>query len=496
MSKGYLFLIGGGTDSSLICNRMFELAGGKENSRMAIIPSASSHVGSTISDYEEYFVKELGLKKENVWSVPLAENDDPATLNVNEGEWKDNAYHKEIAEKIIDYNIIYFVGGDQRRYIDVLKRNNIDSPLLLAIEGIYNNGGIIAGTSAGTNILCKTSIAGGRSEEALLNRVVYKSEDDDGTELLILNGLGLIDNIIFDTHFETRGRLGRLSDAAVITGNKYGLGISEKTAVIIYPDLTAEVVGYGSVLMVDLNNARQISAPRKQLHARDICIALLTHGDKYNLTSKQFTPSNGKTSIINTPYFDANDYHISLNVFKEYETSQILVNDLLDNEAKDVIALMDYDREFEHGDISSFIRFIKTDTTQSWFGKIKPEEADDTLNNYSGTNITLDIIPLKYIRKIKKPMQFNAVIFGIENDNLQVVVFDNNESLPISDAKIFVYDANGTLLLKKGSDRYGRLFIRNLLKDGETVNVKITYDNEERNTSFVFAPDMEGICLY
>jgi cyanophycinase len=180
---------------------MFELAGGKENSRMAIIPSASSHVGGTISDYEEYFVKELGLKKENVWSVPLAENDDPATLNVNEGEWKDNAYHKEMAEKIIDYNIIFFVGGDQRRYIDVLKRNNIDSPLLLAIEGVYNNGGIIAGTSAGTNILCKTSIAGGRSEEALLNRVVFKSEDDDGTELLILNGLGLIDNIIFDTHF-------------------------------------------------------------------------------------------------------------------------------------------------------------------------------------------------------------------------------------------------------------------------------------------------------
>ena len=71
-----------------------------------------------------------------------------------------------------------------------------------------------------------------------------------------MNGLGLIDNIIFDTHFETRGRLGRLSDAAVITGNKYGIGISEKTAVILHPDLSAEVVGYGSVLMVDLNNAR------------------------------------------------------------------------------------------------------------------------------------------------------------------------------------------------------------------------------------------------
>jgi cyanophycinase len=494
MSKGYLFLIGGGTDSAIIYNRMFELAGGKENSRMAIIPSASSHIGSTISDYEEYFVKELGLRKENVWSVPLAISDDPETLNVNEGEWKDNAYHKEMAEKIIDYNIIFFVGGDQRKYIDALKKNNIESPLLLAIEGIYQNGGIIAGTSAGTNILCKTSIAGGRSEEALLNRVVYKVEDDDGTELLILNGLGLIDNVIFDTHFETRGRLGRLSDAVVITGNKYGIGISEKTAVLLYPDLTIEVVGYGSVLMVDLNGARQISQPRKQLHVKDINVTLLTHGDKYNLTSKQFFPCAGKESIINTPYFDANDYHISLSVFKEYETSQILVNDILDNEAKDVIALMDYDRQYEHGDISSFIRFIKTDTTQSWFGKIKLDGIDDSLNNYSGINVKLDIMPLKYIKEVQKPKHFNVVLFGIEN-NLQLVVFDNNESLPISDAKIFVYDSSSKLLLKKGSDRYGRLFISDVFKAGEEVTIKITYDNEEKSTSFIFQPDMEGICL-
>ena len=53
MSKGYLFLIGGGTDSTLIFNKLFELAGDKDNVRMAIIPSASSHVGGTIIDYEE-----------------------------------------------------------------------------------------------------------------------------------------------------------------------------------------------------------------------------------------------------------------------------------------------------------------------------------------------------------------------------------------------------------------------------------------------------------
>jgi cyanophycinase len=492
MSKGYLFLIGGGTDSSFIFKRMFELAGGKENSRIAIIPSASNNVGSTIRNYEEYFIRDLGIRKENLWSVPLAVADDKNTPSVNEAQWKDNAFHKEIAEKIIDYNIVFFVGGDQRKYIDALKKNNIESPLLLAIEGIYQNGGIIAGTSAGTNILCKNSIAGGRSEEALLNRVVYKDEDDDGTKLLLLQGLGLADNIIFDTHFETRGRLGRLSDAVVLTGSKYGIGISEKTAVILYPDSTIEIVGYGNILLVDLNRSRLLSPARKQLHVRDITVSLLSHGDKFNLNSKQYTPESSKSSIINTPYFDANDYYISLNVFKEYETSQIMINYMLDNEAKDVIALMDYDRVYNHGDVSSFIRFTETDVTQALFGKISLE--DDSLNLYSGTNVLLDIIPIKYLKDGQKQKHFNVVLFGIEN-NLQVVVYDNVASLPVVDAKIFIYDSQNKLIFKKGSDRYGRSHIRNIFKADNEYTIKITYDGEEKLLPFTFKPDMEGICL-
>jgi len=46
-----------------------------------------------------------------------------------------------------------------------------------------------------------------------------------------------------------------------------------------------------------------------------------------------------------------NDYYISLNVFKEYENLADSYYYMLDNEAKDVIALMDYDRVYNHGDI-------------------------------------------------------------------------------------------------------------------------------------------------
>lgn len=495
MPKGYLVLMGGGEDCVIIFNRMFDLAGGKENSHIAIIPSASPHVSDTMQDYEKYFINELGVDKKNIWSVPLAISDDPQTIDVDEESWKNNAWENEIASKIKEYNIVFFVGGDQRKYIDSLRKNSIKSPLLCAIEEMYIDGAIIGGTSAGTNILCKKSITGGRSEDGLMNRVAYRNEDDDGHKLLILDGLGLVENIILDTHFETRGRMGRLVDAAVLTQNDYGIGISERTAVILMPDNTIEIIGYGDVIFADLVNARIINEINEPLHVRDICINLFTHGDKYNIASGVFTPYEKKESIINTPYFDANDYYISLNVFKDHETSHIMINYMLDNEAKDVIAISDYDKQYRPGDVSSFVRYVETEKTESWFCKLVFENENEQLNNYSGINVSLDIIPLKFVGEGLRAKNFNAVIFGVK-ENLQLVVFDNIATLPVVDAKVFVYDAEGKLIFKKGSDRYGRSFIRKIFKTGETYTVKISYDNEEKSISFTFTPDMDGICLY
>jgi len=495
MPKGYLVLMGGGEDCAIIFNRMFELAGGKENSRIAIIPSASEHVSNTMDSYEEYFVSELGIDRKNIWPVPIAISDDIETPDVNEETWKNNAWENEIAVKIKEYNIVFFVGGDQRKYIDALKRNNVDSPLLKAIEEMYAEGAIIGGTSAGTNILCKKSIAGGTSEDGLMNRIAYRNEDDDGHKLLMLNGLGFIDNMILDTHFETRGRMGRLVDAAVLSQCNYGIGISECTAVIISPDNIIEVIGYGDVIFADLEKARIINKINDPLHVRDICINLFTHGDKYNFVSHEFTPYFKKESIKNTPYFDANDYYISLNVFKEHETSHIMINYMLDNEAKDVIAISDYDKQYRSGDVTSFVRYVETEKTESWFCKMTFEGENEQMDNYSGTNVLLDIIPLKFVSDNLYAKNFNAVIFGVK-EYVQVVVFDNIATSPVVDAKIFVYNADGNLIFKKGSDRYGRSFVRINFKEGEEYTVRISYDSKEKSKSFTFVPDMEGICLH
>jgi len=491
MSKGYLFLIGNKADSSVIYKRMIEIAGGNDKSRIAIIPSTDQYGRNAATDFESFFINELGLPKENVWTLPVTAFDEATDEGATEKE--SIASQVALAEKLGRHNIIQFTGGDQREYVDFLKKNKIQSPLLDAIGKVYHDGGIIAATSEGVNILAGRSIAADDSEEILLSRVMMKEDDESKVE--ILEGLGLIDSFTFDTHLEMRGRLVRLSDAVVLTGNKFGVGISEKTAVIIHPDMTLEVIGNGNVLLCDHSKARLISKPPEQLHARDINVTLMSAGDKYKPLTNELFPDQDKESILNIPYFDANDYHVSLSVFKEYDTSQILINYMLDNEAKDVIALMDYDKVFSHDDVSAFMRLIETDETQAWFRKSSGEGNAETLNRYSGANVHLDVIPVKYSRENKQNKNFDVVLFGTNND-IQVVVFENLTSLPICDAKILIYDSNKKLIFKKGSDRYGRAVFQKLFKAGAEYSMKITYDNEEKLTSFTFDKDMTGICIY
>jgi len=486
MSKGYLFLIGGKTDSTFIFNRLIELSGGKENSRIAIIPSLDVQNRNAVRNDEAFFIDKLQILKENIWTVPL---------NAFNEAGVDNSESKELAEKLARYNIVFFSGGDQRGYVDDLIKNKTDSLILNAVKKIYLDGGVLAASDSGVNILAKSSIAGGESEDTLLQRVLEKAGDDDDIELSIIEGLGLANNITFDTNAEVRGRLVRLSDAVALTENKFGIGISERTGVVVHPDRTIEVIGYGSVLLCDLSNSRLLNKPGEQLHAREINVTLLTHNDKYKLDTREFLPDPGKESILNTPYFDANDYHISLNVFKEYDTSQILINHMLDNEAKDVIGLMDYDKIFSHDDVSAFMRFVETDKTQAWFSKIKFEENAETVDCYSGTNVLLDVIPLKYVRETNRHRHFNVVVFGINND-VQVVVFENLKSLPVCDAKILIYNKQNKLIFRKGTDRYGRAVFHKQFISGEEYSLKITYDNEEKCAGFVFEQDMKGLCIY
>ena len=213
---GTVVIIGGAEHCKEIHQRMVEVVGGPENTRIAFIPTSSSAPYAAGMDRRTRFAEFAGVnideslvpltggKKDyshinnnsRFWIVPLAimddettgkdvKDDDSAPLgkestfpDIDESTWHYNARKKEVAEKLRDggYNIIFMTGGNQARYLECLYYDDYTETPLLSImrEILEERGGIIAGTSAGAAVLSEIMIQGGGSYGATLAGVVHE----------------------------------------------------------------------------------------------------------------------------------------------------------------------------------------------------------------------------------------------------------------------------------------------------------------------------------
>jgi cyanophycinase len=64
-------------------------------------------------------------------------------------------------------------------------------------------------------------------------------------------GLGVLPGVIVDQHFQQRNRIGRLLSLVAQNPSLLGLGVDEDTAGIVGPDHIMDVIGRGSVTVVD-----------------------------------------------------------------------------------------------------------------------------------------------------------------------------------------------------------------------------------------------------
>jgi cyanophycinase len=64
-------------------------------------------------------------------------------------------------------------------------------------------------------------------------------------------GLGVLPSVIVDQHFQQRNRLGRLLSVIANNPSLLGLGVDEDTAGVVGPDGVMEVIGRGSITIVD-----------------------------------------------------------------------------------------------------------------------------------------------------------------------------------------------------------------------------------------------------
>ncbi|MDN5725559.1 MAG: cyanophycinase, partial [Propionibacteriales bacterium] len=153
------------------------------------------------------------------------------------------------------------------------------TPVGAAIAAAHQRGAVVGGTSAGASILAEHMIAFGGSGSTPKQRM---------SQLAV--GLGLVRGVVIDQHFQQRNRYGRLMSIVAQSPALLGMGVDEDTAAVFTPDGRVQVLGRGSVVLIDgahvVSNAHSAhrTAPLLFSGAR---LHLLPSGSVFDLSSRQ-----------------------------------------------------------------------------------------------------------------------------------------------------------------------------------------------------------------
>ena len=152
----------------------------------------------------------------------------------------------------------------------------------------------VAGTSAGASVMSEHMVAGGSSNSA----------PAEGN-ITLAPGMGLTNAVIIDQHFTQRNRLGRLLTASSFNPFLIGLGVDEDTAAFIGPDNILEVVGSGTVTVVDashLTHSSMWDARRGEaLSLLGLRLDVLGEGCRYDLAARQAFPPDEHMAFCTLP---------------------------------------------------------------------------------------------------------------------------------------------------------------------------------------------------
>jgi len=152
------------------------------------------------------------------------------------------ANDQSVYEELVEADAIFIEGGDQWDYVYTWKGTLVED----AIHEVFARGGAIGGTSAGLAILGEV-VFDARHGTAYPDEVAYDPYDYYAT--LTDDFISILPNVITDSHFHGRGRLGRLVPFIARRiqdhgqANIMGIGVEEKTAFCIDPDETGTVYG-------------------------------------------------------------------------------------------------------------------------------------------------------------------------------------------------------------------------------------------------------------
>lgn len=242
----------------------------KEDSVIEIIPTASQIPQIVGPEYKKAF-EYLGAKNVNILDLTTREQ----------------ANSEEMAARAQAADVVMFTGGDQLRLSSILGGSRFHDIMLQKYEA---ENFIYAGTSAGAAAASENMIYQGSSQEALLKG-----------EIKITQGLGFIENVIIDTHFVQRGRIGRLFQAVVNNPRTLGIGLGEDTGLFIQGGIMT-AIGSGLVIIVDGRFIKDTNLTNinigEPISIDNLIVDVMSMNDYFDLKTKELKIVNSQYSHI------------------------------------------------------------------------------------------------------------------------------------------------------------------------------------------------------
>lgn len=218
---GPILIIGGAEDKfneRHILKKFITLSGAKK-ANVLIIPIASDFAEQAGEVYSSIFTK-MGVRSVKVMN-----------LTTREEIMKLDA--KKLFSRVTG---VFITGGDQLRLSTILGGTEV----LHELQKKVKSGMVLAGSSAGAACMSSAMIVRGESN-------LHPNRES----VRIAPGLGILKHIIIDQHFTQRTRLNRLITAVCYNADFLGIGIDENTAIYINDHGIMEVIGEGTVTIVD-----------------------------------------------------------------------------------------------------------------------------------------------------------------------------------------------------------------------------------------------------
>ena len=286
--KGKLIAIGGAEDKGTdletgdiyrnnlnffelgILRRIMQEAGGP-GARIEVITTASTIPQEVANNYLNAFGK-IGCTNIGV-------------LNIRNRE---DVLKPEYVERISKCHCVMFSGGNQMRLSAIFGGTRF---LKILHDRYQHENFIIAGTSAGAMAMSNTMIYEGNATRAHLKG-----------EVKITTGLSFIDTVIIDSHFEKRGRFGRLSQAVASNPSCIGIGLGEDTGMLVTEGNKMEAIGSGLVIIIDGHDIRHSNIADipegNPISVENIVVHFCEKGNGYMINERKFLMEASDGAVI------------------------------------------------------------------------------------------------------------------------------------------------------------------------------------------------------